>query len=280
MSRFWSRVVGTLTPYVPGEQPKIANLIKLNTNENPYPPSPQGAGGDSGGTRRRRRTPAPLPRPQRRPAQGRRRPAARRDGATGLRRQRLGRGAGARLHGPAQARGADSLPGHHLQLLPGLLRPVRRRLRTVPLADDFSIDPADYMQRQRRHHLPQPERADRPPAGARRHRADISQANPDSVVVVDEAYVDFGGEIRHFAGRPPRQPAGRPHAVQIPFAGRPPRRLRRRPPGADRGAGTGQEQLQLLPARPPGDRRRRRRAGRCRSISSAPGRRSSPPATH
>jgi len=41
MSRFWSPVVGALTPYVPGEQPKIANLVKLNTNENPYPPSPR-----------------------------------------------------------------------------------------------------------------------------------------------------------------------------------------------------------------------------------------------
>lgn len=40
MSQFWSPLVHTLTPYVPGEQPKIPGLIKLNTNENPYPPSP------------------------------------------------------------------------------------------------------------------------------------------------------------------------------------------------------------------------------------------------
>ena len=39
MSQFWSPIVNTLTPYVPGEQPKVDNLIKLNTNENPYPPS-------------------------------------------------------------------------------------------------------------------------------------------------------------------------------------------------------------------------------------------------
>ena len=41
MSKFWSDIVHQLTPYTPGEQPKIANLIKLNTNENPYGPSPQ-----------------------------------------------------------------------------------------------------------------------------------------------------------------------------------------------------------------------------------------------
>ncbi len=40
-SRYWSDVVRDLSPYVPGEQPKLTNLIKLNTNENPYPPSPR-----------------------------------------------------------------------------------------------------------------------------------------------------------------------------------------------------------------------------------------------
>ncbi|AHV91122.1 histidinol-phosphate transaminase [Bordetella holmesii] len=41
MSQYWSPVVATLSPYVPGEQPKLQNLVKLNTNENPYPPSPK-----------------------------------------------------------------------------------------------------------------------------------------------------------------------------------------------------------------------------------------------
>src|ERR1700731_2666028 len=40
MKAFWSRIARELSPYVPGEQPRIANLVKLNTNENPYPPSP------------------------------------------------------------------------------------------------------------------------------------------------------------------------------------------------------------------------------------------------
>jgi len=40
-SPYWSDFVQRLQPYVPGEQPKILDLIKLNTNENPYPPSPK-----------------------------------------------------------------------------------------------------------------------------------------------------------------------------------------------------------------------------------------------
>jgi histidinol-phosphate aminotransferase len=41
MSRYWSKLTRALTPYVPGEQPGLARVTKLNTNESPYPPSPQ-----------------------------------------------------------------------------------------------------------------------------------------------------------------------------------------------------------------------------------------------
>ena len=41
MSRFWSRLTHDLKPYVPGEQPRIADLVKLNTNESPLGPSPR-----------------------------------------------------------------------------------------------------------------------------------------------------------------------------------------------------------------------------------------------
>jgi histidinol-phosphate aminotransferase len=40
MNQFWSELARGLSPYVPGEQPRIANLVKLNTNESPFGPSP------------------------------------------------------------------------------------------------------------------------------------------------------------------------------------------------------------------------------------------------
>src|SRR5665213_2588702 len=41
MSRFWSSLTQDLRPYVPGEQPRLVELVKLNTNENPRGPSPR-----------------------------------------------------------------------------------------------------------------------------------------------------------------------------------------------------------------------------------------------
>ncbi|MTT31040.1 histidinol-phosphate transaminase [Terrilactibacillus sp. BCM23-1] len=41
MSKYWNERIQKLEPYVPGEQPKDKRYVKLNTNENPYPPSPK-----------------------------------------------------------------------------------------------------------------------------------------------------------------------------------------------------------------------------------------------
>jgi len=192
MSRFWSRVVSALTPYVPGEQPKIANLIKLNTNENPYPPSPQvlaaiqaELGADAA---RLRLYPDP--------------------NADQL------KAAVARLHGVTAQQifvgnGSDEVLAHVFMALLKHERPILFPditysfypvycglygvdYRTVPLADDFSIDPADYAQPNGGIIFPNPNA----PTGrllALEAIEQILEANPNSVVVVDEAYVDFGG---------------------------------------------------------------------------------------
>lgn len=40
MSRYFTKTLGALEPYTPGEQLKLPDLVKLNANENPYPPAP------------------------------------------------------------------------------------------------------------------------------------------------------------------------------------------------------------------------------------------------
>ncbi len=193
MSRFWSRVVSTLTPYVPGEQPKIANLIKLNTNENPYPPSPHvlaAIQAELGGDAARLRL---YPDPD----------------------ADLLKAAVAKLYGVTAQQvfvgnGSDEVLAHVFMtllkheapiLFPDItysFYPVYCGLygvdyRSVPLADDFSIDPAAYCGRPNGGIIfPNPNAPTGRLLGLDAVER-IAAANPDSVVVVDEAYVDFGG---------------------------------------------------------------------------------------
>lgn len=192
MSRFWSEVVHGLTPYVPGEQPRIDGLIKLNTNECPYPPSDkvlQAIAAQTTGDLRL------YPDPQ----------------AAGL------KAAIAQHHGlkPEQVfvgNGSDEVLAHAFMALlrhPAPLLhpdisysfyPVYARLygietREIALRADFSIAVDDYLQAGSNGGIifPNPNA----PTGMALPLAEVERllaGNPDSVVVVDEAYVDFGAQ--------------------------------------------------------------------------------------
>ncbi|HNQ56055.1 MAG: histidinol-phosphate transaminase [Burkholderiales bacterium] len=190
MSRYWSAVVGKLTPYVPGEQPKLPNLVKLNTNENPYGPSPkvlEALRAETGDTLRL------YPDPN----------------ADRLKEAVAGY-FGVTAKQVFVGNGSDEVLAH---VFLGLLKHERPVLfpditysfypvycglydvayETVPLSEDFAIRPEDYARPNGGIIFPNPNA----PTGRALPLADIERmlaANSDSVVVVDEAYVDFGAE--------------------------------------------------------------------------------------
>lgn len=190
MSRYWSEVVRGLTPYVPGEQPKLPDLVKLNTNENPYGPSPRVL------------------------------EAVRAEAADSLRlypdpnADRL-REAIASFHDIPREQvfvgnGSDEVLGHAFLallkhdlplLFPDIsysFYPVYCGLygidyRTVALTDAFRIRVHDYFNPNGGIIFPNPNA----PTGCLLPLGEIErllEANRNSVVVVDEAYIDFGGE--------------------------------------------------------------------------------------
>ena len=190
MSKFWSPLVRELKPYVPGEQPKMQRLVKLNTNENPYGPSPRVL------------------------------EAMRQQLDEGLRlypdpesehlREVIARYYGVQMDQVFVGNGSDEVLAHVFQ---GLLKRGRPILfpditysfypvycglyqvehRTVPLDEAFGINPEDYQVPNGGVIFPNPNA----PTGRYLPLGDVERivaGNPDSVVVVDEAYVDFGGE--------------------------------------------------------------------------------------
>jgi len=190
MSRFWSDVVKGLTPYVPGEQPKLANLVKLNTNENPYGPSPRALEAIRAATGESLKL---YPDPN----------------AEALK-AAIGKYHGIDARNVVVGNGSDEVLAH---IFLGLLKQARPILfpdisysfypvycglyqvgfETIPLADDFSIQVDGYIKPNGGIIFPNPNA----PTGCLVPLADIErllQANTESVVVIDEAYVDFGGE--------------------------------------------------------------------------------------
>jgi histidinol-phosphate aminotransferase len=189
MSRFWSPVVHSLSPYIPGEQPKQDGVIKLNTNENPYPPSPAVLTAIAAATDRLRLYPDP------RASALREAIAARYDVA------------------PEEvfvSNGSDEVLAHTFQallkhdaplLFPDItysFYPVYCRLygighKEVPLDAAMGVQIADYRRPCSAILLSNPNA----PTGIALPRTAIEALvaeHPDQLVVVDEAYVDFGAE--------------------------------------------------------------------------------------
>lgn len=195
MSTLWSDHIASLVPYVPGEQARIPNLLKLNTNENPYGPSPKAIEAMRAALSDDMRL---YPDYQ---AQGLRGTIARRFGLTPGQ-VFLGNGSDEIL---AHVFNAFFLRGGRPLWLPDVtysfyktycrLYDVPHRL--IPLDEEFVLRAGDYTRP-----------ADPEPAGiifanpnaptgralSLDEIAAIARAHPDSAVVVDEAYVDFGAE--------------------------------------------------------------------------------------
>jgi len=190
MSRYWSAFVHNLQPYVPGEQPKMANLVKLNTNENPYGPSPKVLEAiQLSVSDRLRLYPDPTSRELK---------------------QTIADYYKVNTANVFIGNGSDEVLGHIFHALfqhePPLLFPditysfypvycqlYKIDYQTIPLTADFQIHIDDYLRDNGGIIFPNPNA----PTGCLLSVAEIErllQNNQDSVVVVDEAYIDFGGE--------------------------------------------------------------------------------------
>ena len=189
MSRFQSAILRTLTPYTPGEQPRDMQYTKLNTNESPFPPSPKALAAAAEAAKALQLYSDPTCRALV---------------------EKL-----AEIYGVAPdevivTNGSDEVLDFAFQafcdkqtsalfadITYGFYPVFAARngipYETVALRDDFSIDITDYFGAGKTIFIANPNA----PTGLALSREQIEQIvmhNPDNVVVVDEAYVDFGGK--------------------------------------------------------------------------------------
>ena len=190
MSKFWSPIVSQLTPYVPGEQPKISNLIKMNTNENPFGPSPRAISAMQAELNDALRL---YPDPS---ADKLKQTIAQRYGLTAAQ-VFVGNGSDEVL-----AHAFHALLNHAQPLLfaditysfyPTYCSLYQVPHRLVPLDENMGININDYDQACGAIIIANPNA----PTGRPLPLSDIEallQRHADGVVLVDEAYIDFGGE--------------------------------------------------------------------------------------
>ena len=189
MSRFFSPTLSSLEPYTPGEQPQDRSYVKLNTNESPYPPAPAVLEAIQKETGRLQLYPDPAC-------------AALRQKAAdwyGLEPDQImaGNGSDENLFFALRAFCDENHPLAHADITYGCYTVWCGLLHIpediIPLEGDFSLDPLKYHGRNETIVIANPNA----PTGLALTPAEIgaiADANPDNVVIVDEAYVDFGAE--------------------------------------------------------------------------------------
>ena len=205
MSRFLSPTLSAVTPYTPGEQPQDQQYIKLNTNESPYLPSPAVVAAVSEAEVEKLRLYSD-------PACADLLRAA--AAHFGLQPDQImpGNGSDENLFFALRAFCDEQHPLAYADITYGCYGVWCGLLHIpshiIPLKDDFTLDPKDY---DGLHHtivIANPNA----PTGLALPRSAIEgilQANPDNVVIVDEAYVDFGGESCVPLQHQPPDPEGR-----------------------------------------------------------------------
>ena len=190
MSRYLSPEAAALEPYTPGEQPKDSILIKLNTNESPFPPSPKVLDALS------REESAKLNLYSDPTCAGLCAAIAARNGLA-PEQVIAGNGSDEILSFAFRAFCGSGRGAAYADITYGFYKVWARfyglKAAVVPLREDFSVSVEDYFGVPGTVFLANPNA----PTGMALPRGEIRrllEADPDRVVVVDEAYVDFGGE--------------------------------------------------------------------------------------
>ncbi|MDQ0352195.1 histidinol-phosphate aminotransferase [Alkalibacillus filiformis] len=190
MSKFWSRTAREAKPYTPGEQPNELQVIKLNTNENPYPPSPNTLEAMKRVVNEDlRKYPTPT-------VDSLKSVIANREGVNDEQ-VFVGNGSDEVLAFAFQAffesNEAIKFPGVTYSFYPVYANLYGIPFQEVPLNEDFTINVDGMKQSIGGVIFPNPNA----PTGLalRLNQVEkVLQGNPNSVVVVDEAYVEFGAE--------------------------------------------------------------------------------------